>query len=182
MILETGKYYHLYNRSNNDELVFKDERNYYFFLERYRLLVGEFVSTLAYCLMPTHFHFVVKITTDDCVSLKKSIATLLSCYIKAINREYTRHGSLFQPRSKAKEVDDEKYLLTLITYVHQNPVRAKLVKGLSDWKYSSYAELVGIRDGTLADKNFVQRYFSTLEGFRKYSEELIIDVRRKYWV
>lgn len=61
MEFETGKYYHFYNRSNNEELLFKSEENYVYFLEKYRYYLGPLFSTLAYCLMPTHFHFLVKI-------------------------------------------------------------------------------------------------------------------------
>ncbi len=182
MVLETDKYYHLYNRSNNEETIFKEEQNYIFFLERYRYYMDESVSTLAYCLMPTHFHFVIKIITDDCVSLKKNIAALLGGYTKAINTTYERHGSLFQPRSKAKEIDDEEYLLTLMTYVHQNPVRAKLVGRMDDWKFSSYSDLTGTRNGTLPDRDFIRSYFSFSKDFQKYSEEIVPEIKKRYWV
>ena len=63
--LELGKYYHLYNRSNNEEIVFRADENYVYFLKKYRSYLQHFVNTIAYCLMPTHFHFVVRVTTTD---------------------------------------------------------------------------------------------------------------------
>jgi REP element-mobilizing transposase RayT len=145
MEFETGKYYHFYNRSNNEELLFKSKENYVYFFEKYRYYFEPLLTTLAYCLMPTHFHFLIKVkemseipTMSDTLkvsdisastsetpkvsnispSIKKNIGLLLSSYTKAINKRYKRHGSLFQPHSKAKEIDDNQYLLTLISYIH----------------------------------------------------------------
>ena len=182
MLLQVGKYYHFYNRSNNNETVFKEERNYRFFTGRYRLLMSELVTTLAYCLMPTHFHFIIKVEAKDSALLKKRVASLLSGYTKSINKEYLRHGSLFQPRSKAKEVDDESYLITLFSYVHQNPIRSNLVKRLEDWKYSSYRELAGYDRSSFVDEAFLKKYFTSPNEFRKYSEEIVTEVKKKYWI
>jgi hypothetical protein len=120
--------------------------------------------------MPTHFHFVVQATTNDRDALRQRIATLLSSYTKAINKSYDRHGSLFQPRSKFKEIVDEKHLCTLISYTHRNPVRSHLVASMKDWKFSSYRDLTGDRNGTLPDKELVYRYFTSADDFKKYSE------------
>ena len=173
MVLQTGKFYHLYNRTNNNEKLFKEESDYLYFLERYRFYLSRDVLTIAYCLMPTHFHLVIKVTTDNCPLLKKNFAAFLCGYTKRVNRWYHRHGSLFQPRSKAKEIKDEAYLLTLVTYVHQNPLRSKLVERLEYWKFSSYPDLAGFRNGILPDKKFWRRYFPTAKDFRNYSEIMI---------
>ncbi len=182
MHLEKDQYYHFYNRTNNEELLFKSKENYSHFLERYRNYTDAYFSTLAYCLMPTHFHFIIYITSDEISELKKNIATLLSGYTKSINIMYSRHGSLFQPRSKAKLIDDEKYLLTLVSYVHQNPVRAKLVERMEDWQFSSYLDLIGNRNGTLPNREFYRQYFKTFKDFQIYSEDILTSVRKKYWV
>ena len=203
MEIEPGKYYHFYNRSNNEELLSKSEENYEYFLKTYGAYFGKLFSTLAYCLMPTHFHFLIKIkemsdtfkvsdisppnsdtleVSDISIIIKKNIALFLSGYTKAINKRYKRHGSLFQPHSKAKEIGDEKYLLTLISYIHQNPVRSQLVAKAEEWKFSSYQDLIGIRNGTLPDREFVKQYFKTNREFKKYSEEIVSIVRKEYWV
>ena len=203
MEFESGKYYHFYNRSNNEELLFKSEKNYAYFLGKYRYYLGPLISTLAYCLMPTHFHSLIKVKemsdtskvcdispsnsdtskmSDISTSIKKNIGLLLSGYTKAINKKFKRHGSLFQPHSKAKEIDDEKYLLTLISYIHQNPVRSKLVRKAEEWKYSSYQDLIGLRNGSLPDREFIKKYFKTTGEFKKYSEEIVASVKKEYWV
>jgi putative transposase len=146
--------------------------------------------------MPTHFHFLIQVkeisegpkmsdtfkVSDISLSITKQIRLFLSSYTKAINKRYKRHGSLFQPHSKAKEIHEEKHLLTLVSYIHQNPVRSTLVAKPGDWKFSSYQDLIGIRDGSLPDRDFVRRYFRTDREFREYSEEIVSSIKEKYWV
>jgi len=145
MILESGKYYHLYNRSNNREIVFKEEENHEYFLTKYQKLISPYADTIAYCLMPTHFHFCIKVTTEDMDRLRDNIGILLSSYTKGINKRFDRHGSLFQKHTKAIWIEDESYLMTVCRYIHLNPLRAKLVMSPVDWQYSSYGDYAGIR-------------------------------------
>ncbi|NUN70766.1 MAG: transposase [Bacteroidetes bacterium] len=138
MILETGKFYHLYNRSNNKEIVFKEPGNHEFFLEKYSKLISPYVETIAYCLMPTHFHFCIRVVTEDMDRLRDNIGVLLSSYTKAINKRFDRHGSLFQQHTKAIWIDDVSYLSTVCRYIHLNPVRAGMVGRPEDWRFSSF--------------------------------------------
>lgn len=128
MKLEKGRYYHIYNRSNARERLFRSHENYVYFLTNYRKRFRKKLTTVAYCLMPTHFHFLVKVNSDLAKQLSREFGILLSSYAKAYNKRYGRNGSLFQQHTKAKLVDKEGYLLLLISYIHQNPVRAKLVR------------------------------------------------------
>ena len=73
MQLYPEMYYHIYNRTNNNELLFKSEENYLYFLRKYRQHLETLLQTLAYCLMPTHFHFLVYIKTEDTDLVKKKI-------------------------------------------------------------------------------------------------------------
>ncbi len=182
MQFEKSKYYHLYNRSNNNELVFLTEQNYPFFLKKFKKHLHPHCTVIAYCLMPTHFHFLIRVETERSEALSKGVAVLLRSYAYAINLKYSRHGNLFQQNTKAKPVDNESYLLTLISYIHQNPLRAKLVNNISDWKYSSYLDLIGKRNGTLPDKNFLKQYFKTPMEFESYSREIVQSIDKKYWV
>jgi putative transposase len=130
---ELGNYYHLNNRTNNEELLFKEEENYSYFLKQYQQYVSEYLETLAYCLMPTHFHFLVHITSNQYKALQQAIVTFLSAYTKAINKRFYRYGSLFQPRTKARLIKDQSDLITVMTYIHQNPMRAKIADSLEEW-------------------------------------------------
>ena len=182
MIFEKGKYYHLYNRSNNQEKVFLTENNYVFFLEKIRRHLLPHCTIISYCLMPTHFHLLIRIETDGSLLLSNQIAIMLRSYTRAINKHYSRHGSLFQQNTKCKLIDDESYLITLINYIHQNPLRAKLIQNMDGWKYSSYSEVINHNNSSIVDNYFLLHYFKTVEEFKKYSEEMISSIKKEYWV
>ena len=135
MQLDAGCCYHLFNRSNAGEVVFKSPDNYPYFLHKYRHYLEPYTVTLAYCLMPTHFHFCVRQKSEDTAATKNAVGLWLSSYTKALNKRHNRHGSLFQHHTKALPVTNERYLLTLLTYIHQNPVRAGLAHTVKDWPY-----------------------------------------------
>ena len=169
MELKPNKYYHLYNRSNNHEQLFRKRDNYIYFLSKYRKYLSRFVSILAYCLMPDHFHFSIYVKSNDSITIKKYIGLLLSSYTKAVNKSFSRVGSLFQQHTKTKLIADEKSLLTVISYIHQNPKKKNLVTNLEDWEFSSYQGYVGLRNGTLVDKTFIQNKFTSNETFKLFS-------------
>jgi REP element-mobilizing transposase RayT len=189
MQLLPHQYYHIYNRSNNDEIAFKEPENYGYFLRKFQHYLGNDLAVIAYCLMPTHFHFLVYVKSQDTERTRNSVGVLLSSYTKAINKRHNRHGSLFQLHTKARCIDDERYLITVVTYVHQNPVRAGFVKRLEDWDFSSYLDYLG-RDGLelgdgdrlVPDTHKVLSCFSSAQEFREYSNTLLHSVDKRYWV
>ena len=185
MELHPNEYYHIYNRSNNSEVAFKSRKNYSLFLKKFKQYFEADLDTIAYCLMPTHFDFLVYVKTETQERVNKNIGVLLSSYTKAINLNYSRHGSLFQHHTKAKPVSDEDYLITLMTYIHQNPIRRKLVKRLEDWEFSSYLDLIGVRNDShrpLVNTEFIKHYFASSEEFQRFSEAALENVRSEFWV
>jgi REP element-mobilizing transposase RayT len=170
MELEYNCYYHIFNRSNNEEVVFKERGNYSYFLNKYVHYTRNFLDTLAYRLMPTHFHFLVHIKTKEVETVKKNIGLLLSSYTKAINVRHKRHGSLFQHHTKAKIVQYGEYLTTAVMYIHQNPVRSKLVHRLEDWEFSSYRDYIGVRKNSFVRTDDVLSIFSSKEEFVRQSQ------------
>ncbi len=173
MEIYQGSYYHIYNRTNNNELAFKSETNYIYFLKKYRLYFDSLMTTVAYCLMPTHFHFLVFIDSNDTQRIKRKIGDLLSSYTKAINKRYKRHGSLFQSHTKASLIKDEKYLLVATVYIHWNPVHSSLVRNPEEWLYSSYRDYIGMRKGTLPNTKIILSKFSTLQEFIEFSQRQV---------
>ncbi len=168
MNLAYDNYYHLFNRSINEEKIFYKEDNYLYFLKKYHKLT-KYIDTLAYCLMPTHFHFLVKIINEDTNKLKRAIGDLLSGYTKAINRQLNRHGSLFQQHTKANIIKDQKQLVASVHYIHQNPSRAELVKKLEDWVFSSYPEYIGLRKGKLPKTEMILSMYKDTNEFIEHS-------------
>jgi len=157
MYFEENYIYHIYNRGNNRELIFHSDENYRFFLRKIRREIQPISEILAYCLMPDHFHLLIQANNKSCESyrtntgrmlseqtLVKKIALLLSSYTKAINKQENRKGGLFQPKTKAKQLNFSKgkidYLFTCFQYIHQNPLHAGLVTKIENWPYSSFIE------------------------------------------
>jgi len=167
-----GKIYHVYNRGNNRQKIFFERENYLFFLKKMRIQLLNHCDLLAWCLMPNHFHWLIRIHdnydqnsdstkqeegTPIIEPLNRSISVLLSSYTKAMNRMYDRTGSLFQKRTKAKELElnekiDDQYPLICFLYIHQNPMKAKLANKLGEWEFSSYQDYSGLRSGSLCNK------------------------------
>jgi putative transposase len=163
-----GQCYHFYNRGNNYLPVFFERENYPFFLRQMRrYLVTQDLDLVAYCLMPTHYHLLVYLRTDD---PSRPMQKLTLSYTKAINKRYTRIGALFQGRFKAVHVDCDEYLLHLSRYIHLNPVMAGLVQHAQDWEFSSYPEYVGVRAGTLPQPSAVLSLFPSANAYRVFVE------------
>ncbi len=182
MKFEKDRFYHIYNRGINSENIFKERENYIYFLKKYKLRFLNKFDTIAYCLMPNHFHFLIQVKADEIENLSLEFGIFLRSYTQAINKRFKRTGSLFQQHSKAKLVDDEKYFLTLVIYIHQNPIRAKLVDKSEDWEFSSYKDFAGFRKGTLPKKELILSDFDSTKEFHNFSKDLIESVESKYWI
>lgn len=170
--LEPDKYYHIYNRANGGEKVFLSDNNYEFFLRKYLQYISPIADTFCYCLMPNHFHFLIRIRSEkELIDSKKSTAlrdsakfcskqfsNLFSSYTQAFNKQQNRMGSLFIKNFKRKEVNSENYLYELIHYIHYNPVEAGLTKELSGWKHSSYPTIISSKYTFLKRQEVIQLY------------------------
>ena len=162
MKINSDTYYHLYNRGNNKDLIFFENDNYAYFLDQFKKYVAPFCEVYSYCLMPNHFHFFIRI--NDQVLFEKGIKNFFISYSKAINKKHNRVGSLFQGRYKVSEITSDSYYTRIITYIHQNPVVAGLVKNMEDYKYSSYASYLSKKESIL-NRHEVLEWFGGLDGF-----------------
>ncbi|MGC4101365.1 transposase [Ferruginibacter sp.] len=169
MYLIQDEFYHVYNRGNQQKPIFFNQNNYLFFIKKIRDQLLPCADIICYCLMPNHFHLLIKANER---SIKERISfggkpmqefayrtgILLSSYSQAINKQQKTTGSLFQQKTKAKILSEtvrgkkQSYLENCFFYIHNNPVAASLVKELADWSYSSYPDYVGIRNGSLCNK------------------------------
>ncbi len=148
-----NNYFHVYNRGNNYNKIFFAEKNYSFFLRRLLEIYDKRINIVSYCLMPNHYHLLLKIIEDN--YLEKAMQRFSTSYTKAINKQYGRVGHLFQGRYKAKLIPNNEYLLHLSRYIHLNPVRAGLVKKPEDWKYSSYNEYISMNKSECLDPDII---------------------------
>lgn len=115
-------YYHLYNRGAHKRPIFHDEDNYFFVLRKVKEYCDKLMLTIiAYCLMPNHYHFLVR--QDGDIAAGKLVQRVFNSYSKAYNKRYQHSGTLFEGPYEARIIDQESYLLHLCRYVHTNPVK-----------------------------------------------------------
>ena len=156
-------FHHLYNRGANKDLIFFERENYFYFLRRmnyYRSKYG--INILTYCLMPNHFHLFVQQTTNE-QTIAMFLSSLLNSYVKSVNQKYKRSGTLFESKTKSKQIEDEAYFKWVIKYILENPVKAGLAESISDWEFSNAMDLLSMRNGTITDINYVTSFFQSKE-------------------
>lgn len=153
-----GEHYHIYNRGNDRGNIFFERENYRYFLSKWREYLTDTAETLAYCLMPTHYHFFVRLASDGLSSAMQSFS---QSYTNAINTRLQRVGALFQGRFQAVHVDEDAYFVHLTRYIHLNPIVAGIARRPEDWEFSSYREYVGLRNGTLPQFRRMLREFTS---------------------
>lgn len=167
-----GEYYHIYNRGSGRHPIFREATNYQLVLKRLKESTDELsVAVIAYCLMPNHYHFLLR--QDGLHAAGLVPQRVFNSYTKAFNKRYNRTGTLFEGRFKAIHIDREGYLLHLCRYIHANPVKDGMVTRLEDWPYSNYHEWVGTRHGSLVDMEFVSANFPQPELYRQFVQDYL---------
>lgn len=156
--------YHIYNRGNNGENIFSEERNYEHFMNLYFKHIAPITETFAYCLLRNHFHVALKTRTEEEIVetmkdpkglsrpfesdelgphyLSKRFSDFFNAYAKAINKAYGRTGSLFQHPFGRVPIKTDRQFWNVITCIHQNPQKHKFVEDFRDWKWSSYETIL----------------------------------------
>jgi putative transposase len=138
-----GQYYHVYNRGNHKEVIFRDNFDRRYFLARLdEYCERDGLTLVAYCLMDNHFHLLVRQDGDRPVGA--AMRSLLAGYVRVFNQKYGLVGRLFQERFQARLVGDEAYLMHLSRYIHVNPAQ---FEDFRRYRWSSYREYAERRPG-----------------------------------
>jgi len=166
MNLQPDYLYHIYNRGNNRSQLFLKRSHYFYFLLKIEKEILPYCYILAYCLMPTHYHFLIvpkkyeakdgfkSYLNDENVyhPLTRKIGSLQSSFSQVLNNEFNEFGSRFQQKVKSKLLNSsDGYPLACFHYIHQNPLKANLVTQLDQWEFSSYKDYAGLRPTYLID-------------------------------
>ena len=133
--------YHIILRGINKQILFEEEEDKEKFIECLRFYKESSNYIIyGYCLMDNHIHLLIKEGKESIGNTMKRIGV---SYVSWYNRKYDRSGHLFQDRFKSEVVEDNEYLLTVLRYIHQNPLKLDNVKQLEKYKWSSYEEYLG---------------------------------------
>lgn len=142
--------YHILNRGNGRQRVFHKDGDYRAFLKLLGQMNEQFGAYLyAYCLMPNHFHLLVKATRGE--ELSRGMQWFMTTHVRRYHQHYQSSGHLWQGRFKSFEVRDDKHFLTVARYVEGNPVRAGLVETAVNWVWSSHRGRCGVEEDTLIE-------------------------------
>lgn len=170
--------YHIVLRGINRQTIFEEEEDKVKFLEilkdykeksRYKIY--------AYCLMGNHIHLLLKEEEELAISMRRIGVS----YVYWYNWKYNRCGHLFQDRYKSEAIEDEKYFLTVLRYIHQNPLKARIVKDIKDYKWSSYCEFINKDNDGIVDSAFILVLFNkerkkAIDSFKEFHKTSNNDV------
>lgn len=185
--------YHIYNRGTEKRTIFENRRDYQRFLKTLQYyqfqgpkpkfshfsqpkslkvdLTKKIIEIIAYCLMPNHFHLLIKQIREG--GITEFVSKLSNSYTKYFNIKHDRVGSLLQGEFKAKLIENDDQLLHVQRYIHLNPVASFLVKKPEDWEWSSYNEYLGNTSTQICSKEIVLNFFKSIEDFKKFTEDQI---------
>ncbi len=194
LMLYPDTYYHIYNHANGDDLLFRCDENYRFFLEKFYLHILPIADVYAYCLMPNHFHFMIKIKSindllqapafeklsnqidieknvDDLLLIQRMVSkvfgNLFNSYTQSFNKVYKRRGSLFLKNFKSKSADSISYKKQLLCYIHKNPIKHGFTQTIEDWKWTSYHHYLSDAE-TIVKRIEALDWFGSKEDFIRF--------------
>jgi putative transposase len=183
--------YHVLSRANGSELLFRNQDNYAYFLRRYLKYINPVAKTLAWALLPNHFHFLVRIentgsllrhyldTKGDypqeagwaSVLVMQQFSNLLNSYAKTYNKLYDRKGALFIDYLRRVPIEDESQLLNTLFYIHNNPVHHRLCGKMEQWKWTSFHEFLSSGNYGFVNKKEVMKLFSDKDSFIRFHSQ-----------
>lgn len=183
--LKSDQFYHIYNRGNNGENIFLEEKNYSYFLDLIKKHLLPVVEIYAYCLLKNHFHILLKTKIEqDENKISQGFSNLFNAYAKAINKAYNKTGSLFQTRFSRNRITSEDYLRSLILYIHLNPKHHGFITDYHDYPHSSYDALISNKRTELR-RTEVIKLFDDLNNFiycHQYRQDLMDNLDETYYL
>jgi len=172
--------YHIMLRGINRETIFNNEKDCTKFI--YTMQKSKEKSKFeiyGYCLMGNHVHLLLREGKEP---LSLIMQRMCSSFVYWYNGEYDRLGHLFQERYKSETVENEAYLITVLRYIHQNPIKAGITDLVSGYKWSSYHEY--IHGKNIIDTEFIFELFASKDDFEIYmnetNEDICLDYKEKH--
>ncbi len=178
--------YHLFNHAIGDDMLFRNDDNFGFFLKKYALHTNGVCNTFCYALMPNHFHFAIRIkSVEECIIqfekiketsfdpllhnisdfLMERFSNLCNSYAKSYNKAFDRKGALFIDYLKRCDITNESYFCNLINYIHFNPVNHGFCKNPFDWKWTSFHAFIADKKTGIRREESL-RMFGGLDKFK----------------
>ncbi|MGV3509050.1 MAG: transposase [Sphingobacteriaceae bacterium] len=183
--LQINTFYHIFSRAIGEEKLFRNEENYRYFLNQFKKYINPVADTYGYCLLPNHFHFLVKIKDDQDIITNllnttkqkltpectmQSFSNFLNSYTKSINKAFDRKGSLFIDYLRRVEITSNEQLRATLFYIHKNPVHHGLCKNINEWHWSSYQTYLSSLDTLLKREDAIE-WFGDIAEFKNFHDQ-----------
>ncbi len=189
---EEDNFYHIYNRTNNRELLFRSPENYSYFLKLYQRFLQPFCRTYSWCLLPNHFHFLLQTRSieaifahltelDDDSILARQIRSgilptvheiisnafkkLFTAYAMGFNKAYSRSGNLFHRPFKRLLVEGDDQLINTAIYIHTNPDHHRMPVAFDSYKWSSYNQILAQPE--YPEASFLLARFGGIDAYKE---------------
>ncbi len=160
--------FHIIVRGINHSAIFLEDadKKYYLFLLS-KFAKENSIVIYAYVLMGNHVHLLIK---DNKCKMSRFVKQVAVKYVAFFNEKYERSGNMFQDRFRSEIVQSDRYFMSVLRYIHQNPIKAGLESKIGAYKWSSYLEY--INEGNIVQKDFTLELFDgNLGKFIKFSME-----------
>src|SRR3954468_13096774 len=159
-LLEANNFYHILNRGIDRTNIFQTADDYASFLQRLEECSKNVMDIFAYCLLKNHFHSLIYVKQEIAlprfngpgeikVTAAKQLGHLFNGYAQSFNRRHDRTGGLFEKPFKRKQIESKAGLVSVILYIHTNPVHHSFAHDFKEWPYSSFHELISDGDSFL---------------------------------
>jgi putative transposase len=196
-------FFHIYNRTNNKELLFLSDEDRIIFMKRYEYYLSNFVETFCWCLLPNHFHFLIRIKSreDICVHLSRisqedlkeieikflkgeesmeNLITLewdrfLVSYAMRFNKRHNRSGNLFYRTFKRVSVASKEQFQDVILYIHTNPCKHWISNEIETYAWSSFRSLI-VPDIENSVQEKIMTVFNGIEHFKLAHSDKLADI------
>lgn len=144
--------YHVINRGNNRNIIFKKAEDYQHYLNTIQRYKKKYQFKLfAFCLMPNHVHLLIKVSEQG--SISKIMQSITVAHTRYYNEKYRRCGHVWQGRFNSPVVSEDDHFFNVMRYIEQNPVRAKMVARISDYPWSSYRLNISKKESLIIERN-----------------------------
>jgi len=174
---EPGEFYHVYNRCHSGRKLFNQQNDYKLFFDLMKKNLCDWMDFYSYCLIPNHFHLLVKI--KELVQLKSELIIpthqqvsnqFRKLFISYTNRQKlieNFHGGLFDTPFRRIQLETDDYFTNVLYYINHNAVHHKICKKIIEYPYSSYESLISNKP-TILMRNEVIDWFGGRDNFIKY--------------
>ncbi|MBC36065.1 MAG: hypothetical protein CL663_08510 [Bacteroidetes bacterium] len=163
--IESGCYYHIFNRGVDKQNVFFCKEDYELFTIKMEYYLNPVCDILAFTLIPNHYHLLIKVNEDICpMEFLHQFKRFIICYTGIINNRLKRSGNLFTKPFRRVKVFNDEYLRNLILYIHLNPQNHEVISDYSIYEHSSFRLYLKSNSKSKYDW-IIKEYFNDLENF-----------------